>query len=146
MADVFTKDKRSKVMSRIRGRGNRNTEVAFARLLRTERITGWRRHYKITGTPDFAFPKLRVAVFIDGCFWHQCPKCSTMPEDNREFWESKLSSNVARDRRVSRLLRVTGWQVVRIWEHELRAVPPGKRLRAVVRGLKVALGSRGHES
>jgi DNA mismatch endonuclease, patch repair protein len=70
--------------------------------------------------PDFAFRRQRVAVFVDGCFWHGCPKHSTMPANNRAFWEKKLSGNQARDRVVSRTLRREGWRVVRVWEHELR--------------------------
>jgi DNA mismatch endonuclease, patch repair protein len=120
MSDVFTQQKRSEVMSRIRGRGNRDTEVALARLFRANGVTGWRRHYPVTGRPDFAFAKAHVAVFVDGCFWHLCPKCSNMPVNNRAFWEKKLGNNVRRDRLVTRTLRDRGWTVVRVWEHELR--------------------------
>ena len=74
MPDVFTKAKRSEVMSRIRGRGNKDTELALAKLLRRHRITGWRRNQPVFGKPDFVFPKLKLAVFVDGCFWHGCPK------------------------------------------------------------------------
>ncbi len=133
MPDVFDPRKRSEVMSRIRGRGNRDTELVFRSLLRGAGITGWRRHYRIPGRPDFAFPKPRVAVFLDGCFWHQCPKCSRLPKGNRAFWKTKLSANVARDRRVSATLRRSGWVVVRIWEHALRD------RRAVLRRVRSAL-------
>ena len=74
MPDVFTKAKRSQVMSRIRGRGNQETELALAKLLRAARINGWRRHAPIFGRPDFTFHKERVVIFVDGCFWHGCPK------------------------------------------------------------------------
>jgi DNA mismatch endonuclease (patch repair protein) len=133
MPDVFTREKRSEVMSRIRGRGNRDTELAFRSMLRARGITGWRRHYPITGRPDFAFPKLRLAVFVDGCFWHRCPKCSNMPVNNRAFWERKLTANVNRDRRVTRELRRRGWKVVRVWEHAMRDST------AALRGLRLAL-------
>ena len=119
MPDVFTKEKRSEVMSRIRGRGNRDTELALAKLLRAHKVTGWRRHTSVTGKPDFAFRKERVAIFVDGCFWHACPKHSNMPVSNRVFWRSKLLANTARDRLVNRMLRKNGWRVVRIWEHDL---------------------------
>lgn len=119
MADVFTKAKRSQVMSCIRGRGNKETEVALARMLRQNKITGWRRHYYIFGKPDFAFPKQKLAVFVDGCFWHACPNHSNMPASNREFWKKKLSANKLRDQLVARMLRSQGWRVLRIWEHEL---------------------------
>ena len=138
MSDVFTKAKRSEVMSRIRGRGNKETELALAKLLRAARITGWRRHalvkFKVQGSgfnvqgsarlefrvrPDFVFPKLRAAVFVDGCFWHGCPKHSSLPANHRAFWLKKLTGNQGRDRRVTRVLRQSGWRVLRIWEHEL---------------------------
>ena len=120
MPDVFTPSKRSEVMSKIRSRGNRETELLFAALLRKNRICGWRRHLPIMGRPDFTFKRERVAVFIDGCFWHSCPKCGNMPVNNREFWSQKLGANKRRDRKVTRLLSRDGWRVVRIWEHELR--------------------------
>ncbi len=123
MPDVFTKKKRSEVMSRIRGRGNRETELALLHILRLHRVTGWRRNLSIFGKPDFVFPVFRVAVFVDGCFWHGCPKHSNMPVNNRAFWKKKLSANKARDRFVNRELRRKKWRVVRIWEHELAKNP-----------------------
>jgi len=68
---------------------------------------------------DFVFPKLKVAVFVDGCFWHGCPKHATKPRNNAAFWRKKLAANQTRDRQVNRTLRAAGWQVLRIWEHEL---------------------------
>ena len=73
MPDVFTKAKRSEVMSRIRGTGNKDTELALIILFRLHRIKGWRRHQPVFGKPDFVFPAVKVAVFVDGCFWHCCP-------------------------------------------------------------------------
>lgn len=119
MPDVFTKAKRSEVMSRIRGRGNKETEIILTKLLRVYGITGWRRHSSIFGRPDFSFAKQRVVVFVDGCFWHSCPKHSNMPTNNREFWQRKLAANTARDQLVTKTLRRAGWRVVRIWEHDL---------------------------
>ena len=136
MADVFSKAKRSEVMSRIRGKGNKDTEIALAKLFRAKGITGWRKHYAIAGKPDFAFPKHKVAVFVDGCFWHGCPMHATQPKGNRVFWLAKLDANKARDRKVNRLLRSDGWHVLRIWEHDL-----GKsRQTATVRRVLQALG------
>ena len=123
MADVFTKAKRSEVMSRIRGRGNKRTELALARLLRANGISGWRRHAKLPGKPDFVFRAERVAVFVDGCFWHGCPKCFRLPASNRKFWAEKISANRLRDRKVSAQLRKASWRVVRVWEHVLEARP-----------------------
>ena len=106
-------------MSLIRGHGNKTTELALIRVFRTLQITGWRRKYPIFGKPDFVFPKLRVTVFVDGCFWHKCPLHSSRPKQNTEFWETKLNRNRSRDHQVNRTLKATGWLVVRIWEHEL---------------------------
>ena len=119
MPDVFTRAKRSDVMSRIRGRGNKETEVALAKLLRSHNIKGWRRHRPVFGKPDFIFLAVRLAVFVDGCFWHSCPKHSNIPANNRKFWREKLSANMARDQLVTRTLRLSGWRVLRVWEHEL---------------------------
>jgi DNA mismatch endonuclease (patch repair protein) len=119
VSDVFTKAKRSEVMSRIRGRGNKATELALAKFFRRHKITGWRRNQKIFGKPDFVFPKLKLAVFVDGCFWHGCPKHGTQPKGNRIFWKNKFARNIARDRLVNRILRSAKWRVLRIWQHEL---------------------------
>jgi DNA mismatch endonuclease (patch repair protein) len=132
--DVFTTEKRSEVMSRIRGRGNKTTELAFRALLRESGISGWRRHYPIFGRPDFVFRKQRIAVFVDGCFWHRCPQCSNMPANNRAFWERKLRANAQRDRLVTKRLRQQGWTVVRVWEHSIRSAG------SALRNLRSALG------
>jgi DNA mismatch endonuclease (patch repair protein) len=119
MADILSARGRSERMSRIRGHGNKNTEQALARFLRRYRITGWRRNQQVFGKPDFVFPKLKLAVFVDGCFWHSCPKHSHIPNSNQAFWREKFSRNKSRDRLVTRTLRAKGWHVLRIWEHEL---------------------------
>lgn len=136
MADVFSRSKRSQVMSRIRGRGNRDTELAIVSLLRRYRLSGWLRHQPIVGRPDFIFRKERVALFVDGCFWHGCAQHANLPVNNRKFWAKKLSDNKNRDRRVTSELRRSGWKVVRIWEHEL------KRPKSVVRKIASVLGVR----
>lgn len=68
----------------------------------------------------FVFPKQKLALFVDGCFWHGCPKHANMPKNNRPFWEKKLQGNKVRDQFVNRELRKLGWKVVRVWEHELK--------------------------
>jgi len=133
MPDVFTKIKRSEVMSRIRGKDNKATELAMVQLFRTYGITGWRRHYPITGKPDFAFPEQKLAVFVDGCFWHGCPKHATRPKGSSAFWSNKLDANKARDRKVNRELRAKGWRVLRIWEHDLTKSRQGSAVRRVLR-------------
>lgn len=120
MADVFTKSKRSAVMAAIRSRGNKETELKFASILRAHGITGWRRNQPLPGRPDFVFRKHRVVVFVDGCFWHGCPKHGRKPGTNRIYWLPKLERNVARDRKVNRILRNKGWIVIRFWDHALR--------------------------
>ena len=123
MSDVFSKAKRSFVMSRIRSRGNKDTELALIKLFRRHKITGWRRNQKVFGRPDFIFRQARFAVFVDGCFWHVCPKHATQPKGNRSFWKNKFARNITRDRLVNRTLRSQGWRVIRIWECSLRKNP-----------------------
>ena len=81
--------------------------------------------------PDIVFTKARVAVFIDGCFWHACPKHASWPKTNAEWWERKILANVERDRRHDAELRSAGWRVLRIWEHELPS-RAAERIRSVV--------------
>lgn len=119
MADVFTKAKRSDVMSRIHGRGNKETEGMLAKLLRKADINGWRRHLPLFGKPDFTFSKSRLTIFVDGCFWHGCPRHSNIPATNRAFWKHKLKANKIRDLLVTKTLRQGGWRVLRLWEHQL---------------------------
>lgn len=120
MADTLSKAKRSELMSRIRGKGNRTTELRLISIMRSHRISGWRRNYKLFGKPDFVFPARRLAVFVDGCFWHACPQHCKIPKSNVPFWVGKLERNAARDAIVTEALSSSGWTVVRIWEHDLR--------------------------
>lgn len=106
-------------MSRIRGSGNASTELRLVAVFRALHITGWRRKLPLPGKPDFVFPKLKLAVFVDGCFWHGCPLHATQPKQNAEFWRTKIARNQARDLLVTRALRARGWRVFRLWEHEL---------------------------
>jgi len=119
MPDVFNREKRSQVMGRIRGTGNKDTELRLIQIFRVAGITGWRRGSRLSGRPDFVFPKLKTTVFVDGCFWHGCPKHATWPATRAAFWLAKITGNKARDRKVNRLLRSKGWKVIRVWEHEL---------------------------
>lgn len=108
-------------MSKIRASGNKDTEVATVRIFKRSRITGWRRNSPLPGKPDFIFPRHKLAVFIDGCFWHFCPKHGRKPSSNTEYWDQKLERNRKRDRIVSQSLRRRGWRVLRLWEHDLRS-------------------------
>lgn len=123
MADRHTKEQRSRNMSRIRKFGNESTEMRMIALFRQYGISGWRRHLKLPGRPDFAFRQERVAVFVDGCFWHCCPICNWRPASNRSYWKAKFALNVARDRAANRALRTAGWKVLRIWEHSVKEEP-----------------------
>jgi DNA mismatch endonuclease (patch repair protein) len=118
--DVFSSKKRSHVMSLIRGKGNQGTEIRLAKLMRAAGIKGWRRHLPILGRPDFSFRKQKVAVFVDGCFWHGCPKCFRLPKQNRAFWKAKIERNRRRDRSVNRRLGRLGWKVFRIKQCQLK--------------------------
>jgi len=119
VSDIFTKTKRSAVMARIRGSENKDTELRLIALFREHRITGWRRGHPLAGKPDFVFLRERVAIFVDGCFWHGCPMHATWPKQNAEFWRMKILGNQRRDRAVGRRLKREGWRVIRIWEHSL---------------------------
>lgn len=133
MADLFTKKQRSIIMSRVRSRDNATTELAMAKLLRTNRVIGWRRHSPIFGKPDFAFHKAKVALFVDGCFWHGCPSCYSAPKSSAAFWRAKIRRNIRRDLEVSRHLRSLGWKVVRVRECQLESPRSFlKRIKALV--------------
>jgi len=109
-------------MSCIRARGNRNTELRLVSILRAFRIGGWRRNARVFGKPDFVFPREKLAVFVDGCFWHRHKGCrfAYVPKSRLIFWQRKFENNVTRDRIVTRALRHRGWKVLRIWECQLR--------------------------
>ena len=117
--DFLTKKQRSVRMAAIKDRGNRTTELRILELFRQEGIHGWRRHWNLEGKPDFVFPRERLAVFVDGCFWHGCPHHFKRPRSRRAFWNAKVARNKARDLQVNRRLREKGWTVIRIWEHSL---------------------------
>ncbi len=136
MADVFTKAKRSAVMSLIRSRGNRATELRLIALMREYAITGWRRNARVFGKPDFVFRRERVAVFVDGCFWHGCPRHATMPATRAAWWAAKLARNAQRDRAVTRALRAAGWTVLRIWECALARSRAGRAVARITRALR----------
>ena len=89
--------------------------------------------------PDFVFPKLRVAVFVDGCFWHGCPRHGTRPKGNASFWKKKLERNKARDREQTRALKRAGWRVLRIWEHELARKHEARLMSRLAKAVGVAL-------
>ena len=122
MTDSLSPAARSSLMGRIHSKGNQSTEMKVVATLDHLGIGGWERHPStLLGHPDFYFPAERLAVFVDGCFWHACPICGRMPKTHSEFWEDKIHGNRHRDRYVTRALRRDGYHVMRIWEHSLSA-------------------------
>lgn len=136
LMDNVSQAVRSRTMAAVKSTGNRSTEVVLrARLVRAA-VRGWRLHaHDVPGCPDFVFDGARVAVFVDGCFWHGCPSCHRPPSSNQEYWTKKVARNMARDRRNTRALRRDGWKVLRVWEHELKRDP-----QRVVRKIRGAAG------
>ena len=122
MVDVHTKKQRSYNMSMIKGK-NTKPELSLRKLLSSKKVRGYRLNYKLPGKPDIVFGKYKIVIFIDGCFWHRCPKCFIEPENNKNFWKSKIKGNVKRDKIVNKILKKEGWQVIRIREHLLRKRP-----------------------
>jgi DNA mismatch endonuclease, patch repair protein len=120
MSDVFSKQERSQIMAAVRSRGNKDTELRLVSIFRAHGIKGWRRHQPISGKPDFVFRRERLAVFVDGCFWHGCHVHGECPVTNRAYWRRKLARNKARDQKIVRLLKQQNWRVLRVWEHSLR--------------------------
>jgi DNA mismatch endonuclease (patch repair protein) len=126
MADVFTRKERSRVMAAVKSKDNRSTEQKLRLLLRSSGLKGWRSHLtNLPGKPDFAFPKKKLAIFADGCFWHGCKRCrrNMSPSSNRSYWVRKIAGNVTRDKKSARALRALGWRPLRIWEHQLQRFP-----------------------
>ncbi len=119
---------RSRMLSAVRSTGNRSTELRMAGILRKLGLSGWRRHQPLPGRPDFAWRRERVALFVDGCFWHGCPRCYSAPKHNGSFWARKLAENTARDRRVNAELRRAGWRVIRVWECRVDSASTRQRL------------------
>lgn len=120
MNDIFDKAKRSEVMRKIRSKGNKSTELRLIQIFNKMGIKGWRRHYQIKGKPDFVFLKDRIAIFVDGCFWHGHNCRNVTAKDNAEFWHNKIVKNKERDARATEGLEIRGWMVIRIWECELK--------------------------
>lgn len=120
--DKVDRATRSRVMSRIRSKGNRSTEKRLRSVLVRAKIKGWRMHNKnLPGIPDFTFEREQLAIFVDGCFWHGCSRCYRRPHSSRKYWDWKVQRNRARDKRVEAQLRRAGWSIIRIWEHSLSA-------------------------
>lgn len=120
MADVFSESQRSEIMRAVKSRGNKSTELKLIEIFKNLGIRRWRRGYKLFGNPDFVFPKRRIAVFVDGCFWHGHNCRNTKPAANADYWNKKIERNINRDILVSQTLMEKGWKVVRIWECQIK--------------------------
>jgi len=121
MTDVFDRAKRSQVMSRIKSKST-SVEQTLYRLIRQSLGPRWRIDRNVDflpGRPDIVIPSLRIAIFAHGCFYHSCVKHGHIPKSNKEYWAPKLEGNCRRDRRNCRRLRVLGFSVWTIWEHDL---------------------------
>ena len=126
-------------MRAVKGKGT-GLERRLWAMLAGMRIGGWRRNKdSITGKPDVVFHAEGIAVFVDGCFWHGCPKCNRkLPETNQGYWISKIERNVERDKKNVAVLSESGWLVIRIWEHELRNDADRAKVRARLREAIIA--------
>jgi len=125
MADTLTKKQRSYCMSQIKSKGTSH-ELIIKKFLRG---SGFSYQPKIEGSPDFAHKKKKIAIFVDGCFWHGCPKCYREPKSNREYWIPKIKANISRDNKKRNRLRRKGWRVIRIWSCEIKKSIPNKLKR-----------------
>jgi DNA mismatch endonuclease (patch repair protein) len=123
MPDHRTKDIRSRTMSKIRSK-NTTPELLLRKQLWNIGRRGYRIHKKnLPGCPDIVFLKKKIAIFVDGCFWHKCPDCYTEPQTNKCYWLPKIQNNVEKDRRGTLALEDMGFKVIRIWEHEIEKFP-----------------------
>jgi DNA mismatch endonuclease, patch repair protein len=120
VTDFLSKETRSRVMSRIRSKDTK-PELALRRALWAAGVRGWRVHAKkLPGKPDLAFTRRRVAVFVDGCFWHGHPDHFT-PGKSGAYWDAKIARTQERDRLANAALEADGWAVVRLWDFEVEA-------------------------
>ena len=120
MSDVFSTEKRSEVMRAIKSKNAKTTELKMMEIFKEFHIKGWRRTYHLIGKPDFVFPKKRIAVFVDGCFWHGHDCRNVTPSTNSDFWNAKRDYNKKHDQIVTATLLKKNWTVIRIWECELK--------------------------
>jgi DNA mismatch endonuclease (patch repair protein) len=121
VTDVMTKEQRSRAMQAVRSKDTK-LELTIRKQLWREGLR-YRLKTKLVGNPDLVFPSARVVVFLDGCFWHGCPKCYSAPKSNARFWRDKLEANRKRDKFVVRELRKDGWTVLRFWSHSIKRNP-----------------------
>jgi DNA mismatch endonuclease (patch repair protein) len=117
--DSVPPQERSRIMGNVKARGNKSTELKLIKLFNENGLTGWKRNYPVKGKPDFVFLSQRVAIFVDGCFWHGCEDHCRVPSSNQEYWLAKINRNKERDITTTAAFQERNWKVIRIWEHEL---------------------------
>ena len=118
MTDIFSKEKRSSIMSTVKGKGSK-IEKRAATIFRKNRISYRSQPKGFSGKPDFSLPQLKTVVFIDSCFWHGCKRHGTQPKSNSLFWRTKIARNKKRDKEINRIYKKKNLRMVRIWEHSL---------------------------
>jgi DNA mismatch endonuclease (patch repair protein) len=116
MADTFSKKVRSEIMKNVKSKGNKSTELKFLKLMKSNKLAGWRRNSNIYGKPDFIFNDSKIAIFLDGCFWHGHNCRILKPSSNTFYWNKKITKNKKHDKKVTGYLHLLGWKVIRIWE------------------------------
>lgn len=135
MTDAIDRQRRSENMAAIK-RKDTTIEQTLRSALWASGLRGYRLDVAaVPGRPDIVFSRGRVAIFVDGCFWHRCPECYREPKSNTDYWRAKAERNVTRDRAVDQELLSAGWQVVRLWEHEIERDLSGcvVRIRSALR-------------
>lgn len=120
MGDVYDRKKRSAIMRSIKSKRNKSTEMSLIKFFHEQGIKGWRRDYSVKGHPDFVFLRKRIAIFVDGCFWHGHNCRNTHPKNNELFWLNKIRHNIEHDKMITEIFAKRGWVVIRIWECELK--------------------------
>jgi len=122
MPDKFDKRTRSAIMSKIKGKDT-SLEVNFRKLLWKRGLKGYRTHYALPGKPDIAFVSRKIAIFLDGDFWHGYNWKELGKDPPKGYWRRKLQKNIESDKKHNRQLRKNGWAVIRLWEHEIKKSP-----------------------
>jgi len=135
MADNVSKATRSRIMSHIRGKDTK-PEIKLRKALHK---AGYRyslnyRFKELNFKPDIVMVSRKVCIFVDGCFWHGCPKCYKAPKSNKTYWVQKIKRNIERDKEQNTYLKKNGWKVVRVWEHQIT-----KDLRRTVQKLLITI-------
>jgi len=121
MTDTVSYKKRSEIMKANKPKGNKSTELKLIKIFKEIEIKGWRRNYTIAkSSPDFVFLKKKIAIFVDGCFWHGHDCRTLKPKTNKKYWDEKIKKNRERDIIIKNRIENKGWRVIRIWECEIK--------------------------